>query len=132
MASDNSQRGTILVVDDNRDICSIAKRFLETEGWTVVTAADGEEGLRFYEQHRSAIVLVLTDVVMPNKNGLELADRVLGMDSQLPVLLMSGDAECDYRGLQCLAKPFGAAELVDKISRVLEANPLSERATSSA
>jgi DNA-binding response OmpR family regulator len=36
--------GTILVVDDNLDICAFAKRFLETAGWTVVTAADGAEG----------------------------------------------------------------------------------------
>src|SRR5271154_7038916 len=113
------QCGTILVVDDNLDIRAFAKRFLETAGWTVVTAADGEEGLRFYAEHQASIVLLLTDVVMPNIDGLQLADRVLRMDSRLPVLLMSGDAWAAYRGLECLAKPFRSAELLDKVSRAL-------------
>jgi len=124
--------GTILVVDDNLDIRAFAKRFLETAGWTVVTAADGEEGLRFYQQHQSKIVLLLTDVVMPNINGIELADRVLEMDSHLPVLFMSGDAWGAHRGLECVAKPFRSAELVERISRVLNGNTRPERSISAA
>ena len=119
----DSQCGTILVVDDNTEIRSFAKRFLETAGWTVLTAADGQEGLRSYEEHQSRIVLLLTDVVMPNIDGFELADRVRGIDRSLPVLLMSGDARCDYRGLECVAKPFRPDELLDKVTRVLNANP---------
>ena len=126
------ERGTILVVDDNVDIRGFAKRFLETAGYTVVTAADGKEGLHVYEEHQSSIVLLLTDVVMPNINGIELADRVLEMDSQLPVLFMSGDAWGAYRGLECVAKPFRPAELVERVSRVLNANADSVRAASAA
>jgi two-component system cell cycle sensor histidine kinase/response regulator CckA len=125
-------RGTILVVDDNLDICAFAKRLLESAGWTVVTAADGAEGLRFYEQHQSNIVLLLTDVVMPNIGGRELADRVLRMDSRLPVLFMSGDTWIAYRGLECIAKPFRSAELVASVSRVLRANARSETTASAA
>jgi DNA-binding response OmpR family regulator len=124
--------GTILVVDDNLDIRAFAKRFLETAGWTVLTAADGEEGLRFYEEHHSSIVLLLTDVTMPNINGLELADRVLEIDSQLPVLLMSGDARGAYRGLECVAKPFRSAELVARVSYMLKAKARSETTVSAA
>jgi CheY-like chemotaxis protein len=127
-----TQCGTILVVDDNLDIRAFAKRFLETAGWTVVTAADGAEGLRFYTEHQSTIVLLLTDVVMPNINGFELADRVLRMDSQLPVLLMSGDAWAAYRGLECIVKPFRSAELLDKVSRALHANTHAERSSTAA
>ncbi len=93
---------------------------------------DGEEGLRFYQEHRSAIVLLLTDVVMPKINGLELADRVLGMDSQLPVLFMSGDAACDYRDLECVSKPFRPTELIETVTRVLSANAHSQKAVSTA
>jgi CheY-like chemotaxis protein len=125
MAHDR-QCGTILVVDDNLDICAFAKRFLESAGWSVVTAADGAEGLRFYQEHQSSIVLLLTDVAMPNIDGHELADRVLRMDSQLPVLFMSGDAWGSYRGLECISKPFRSTELVERISRVLSANTHSE------
>jgi CheY-like chemotaxis protein len=126
------ERGTILVVDDNVDIRGFAKRFLETAGYTVLTAADGEEGLRFYEAHQSSITLLLTDVAMPKMNGVELADRVLGMDSKLPVLLMSGDVESDFRGLQCVAKPFQPAELIERVDRVLNAKSVPARAASAA
>ncbi len=119
----DSKCGTILVVDDNRDIRMFAKRFLETAGWNVVTAADGAEGLRFYEEHQSNIVLLLTDVMMPNLNGWELADRVQGIDSQLPVLFMSGDDWSAHQGLECVAKPFLPAELLAKVNRVLNARP---------
>ena len=105
MASDK-QLGTILVADDNADIRKFAKVFLETAGWSVLAAADGEEALQFYRAHQSAIVLLLTDVMMPKVNGYELADRVLWIDSKLPVLFMSGDQKNAYRGLECVPKPF--------------------------
>ena len=114
--------GTILIVDDNVDVRAFAKVFLEHAGYSVVTAADGEEGLRYYEMHQSSIVLLLTDVRMPNMNGLDLADRVLGLDSQLPVLFMSGDAWSADRGFGCVAKPFRSADLVERVSRVLNAS----------
>lgn len=114
--------GTILVADDNADIRKFAKVFLENAGWNVVTAADGEEALRFYLAHQSAIVLLLTDVIMPNLDGYALADRVQAIDSKLPVLLMSGDQVDAYRGLECLEKPFHPGELVNKVSRLLRAS----------
>jgi CheY-like chemotaxis protein len=123
---------TILVVDDNLDIRKFAKIFLEHSGYTVVTAADGDEGLRIYQEQRGGIALLLSDMRMPNMNGLELAARVLRMDSQLPVLLMSGDARCDYGGLECLVKPFRPAELMEAVSRLLNAKAHAERAASAA
>jgi two-component system cell cycle sensor histidine kinase/response regulator CckA len=131
MAHDG-QRETILVVDDNLDIRKLAKMFLEHSGYTVVTAADGDEGLRMYEEHQPNIALLLSDVKMPKMNGLELAVRVLGMNSQLPVLLMSGDAGCDYGGLECVVKPFRPAELIEAVSRVLNGKTHSERTASAA
>jgi len=130
--TDDSQCGTILVVDDNADVLGLAKRFLEAAGYTVVTAADGREGLSRYEQHQSSIVLLLTDVVMPEIDGIELAKRVQGMDSQLPVLLMSGAAQSECRDLQCIAKPFRPAELTETVSRVLFAKAQSKRTASAA
>jgi DNA-binding response OmpR family regulator len=128
----DTYRGTILLVDDNFDIRVFTKMFLEAAGYTVVTAADGEEGLHFYEEHQSSIVLLLTDVVMPKMNGLELADRVLQINSRLPVLVMSGDSRSAYRSLERIAKPFRPAELVERVNRVLNANTHSERTASAA
>ncbi len=128
----DTHRGMILVVDDNDDIRAFAKVFLEDAGYAVVTAADGDEGLRRYQAHQSTILLLLTDVRMPNLNGLELADRVLAIDSQLPVLFMSGDAERTHRGSGYVAKPFRSAELLERVSRMLDANTRSERTAPAA
>jgi two-component system cell cycle sensor histidine kinase/response regulator CckA len=128
----NTPHGTILVVDDDVDIRVCAKVFLERAGYSVVTATDGDEGLRYYETHQSRILLLLTDVMMPKIDGLELADRVLGIDSKLPVLFMSGGAWSPFRGLECVAKPFRSAELVERVSRVLNRNPHSKGTAPSA
>jgi CheY-like chemotaxis protein len=131
MAHDR-QRGTILVVDDNADICMLAKLFLENAGYDVVTANDGDEGLRFYKEHRSNIILLLTDVVMPNVGGIELADCVLGIDSQIPVLFMSGSPGCSYHGQEFLLKPFRPAGLIKTVGRALNAKAHPERTASAA
>ncbi len=130
--TEDSRHGTILVVDDNLDIRTLAQRFLELAGYTVITASDGEEGLCFYQQHQSSIVLLLTDVKMPKVNGFELADHVHAMDSRLPVLLMSGDVRCDYRDLECLAKPFRPTELMEAVSRTLYATAQVKSTASAA
>jgi len=118
----DTQCGTILLVDDNVDVRAMAKVFLEHAGYSVATAADGNEGLRYYEQHRSSVLLLLTDVMMPNMNGLELVDRVLGIDSQLPVVFMSGDPWGAHRGLECIAKPFLPTELLEGVKRTLSSS----------
>lgn len=117
--ADQIRSGTILVVDDDANVRSLAKKLLEIAGHSVITAADGEEGLRCYEKHRSNIVLLLTDVVMPNVSGFQLAERVLRMDSEVSVVLMSGDTPRDYQSLEYLAKPFSPTELIETVNRVL-------------
>lgn len=129
---DDTQHGTILLVDDNADILGLAKRLLEIAGYGVITASDGREGLRFYMEHQSRIVLLLTDVTMPNMGGLELAEHLLGMDAKLPVVFMSGDARSAHRGLECLAKPFRPDELIEVVNRAVYANARPERAASVA
>jgi CheY-like chemotaxis protein len=124
----DTQRGMILVVDDSVDIRGLAKRLLEKAGYAVLTAPDGEEGLRCYEEHRSDIVLLLTDVMMPRMNGFELADRVLSMDPQIPVLFMSGQEWGAYRGLKCVTKPIAPAELVELVDQALKVYTLPDRA----
>jgi len=116
------QREAILVVEDDLDIRALIKTSLENAGYTVFTADDGEDGLRVYKMHQPSIALLLTDVTMPRMNGVDLADRVLQLDSQLPVLFMSGDAlRLNLRSV-CLAKPFNSAVLVGTIAQVLHAS----------
>jgi two-component system cell cycle sensor histidine kinase/response regulator CckA len=131
MAGDG-QCGTILLVDDNADIRALAKMFLENAGYAVAMAADGAEGLRFYRENQSSIMLLLTDITMPNMNGLELARRVLGIDSRLPVLVMSGGACGAPEGLEWIAKPFRPLELIERVALALNARAQEERAVSAA
>jgi|ERR1700726_210789 DNA-binding response OmpR family regulator len=114
---------TILVVDDNLAIRAIAKTFLENAGYSVIAATDGEEGLGFFLQRQSSISLVLTDVMMPNMNGFDFADRVLEFDSRLPVLFMSGSTPDASRGYGCLPKPFNGAVLIDRVTEILRRRP---------
>jgi DNA-binding response OmpR family regulator len=130
--ADDGPRGTILVVDDNPDIRGFAQMFLENAGYKVVTAPDGVEALRFYREHQSSIMLLLTDITMPNMNGLELASCVLAMDSGLPVLVMTGSACSDYQGLENIAKPFRPAELIHRVGLVLNARSKTEVSASAA
>jgi CheY-like chemotaxis protein len=124
----NTQGGKILVVDDSVDIRGLTKSLLEKAGYAVLTAADGAEGLRCYQEHQSDIALLLTDVRMPHINGFELADRVLSMDSQMPVIFMSGEEWADYRGLQCVTKPILFDVLVELVDQALRVHTLSNRA----
>lgn len=128
--ADDKRRGTILVVDDNPDVRHLAKRLLETAGHSVITAADGAQALRLYAQHQEGIVLLLTDVTMPNIGGLELANCVRGMNSQIPVLFMSGDVSSAYLGAQLIEKPFRPADLIETVDRVLHANASAQKQVS--
>ena len=116
------QRETILVVDDSLDLQRLIRGFLEGAGYTVITASDGEEGLRVYEQFKSGIGMVVTDVAMPRMNGLDLADRILEYDSELPVLIMSGELVTLDRNFEFIAKPFSPPELIGRVGKVLDAS----------
>jgi two-component system cell cycle sensor histidine kinase/response regulator CckA len=73
----NTERPTILVVDDDCAVRKVVKLFLERAGYAVLTASDGEEGVSVFQQHQENIALLLSDVLMPKMGGLQLADTVL-------------------------------------------------------
>ena len=114
----NGHRGAILLVDDDDSIRRLVKVSLERAGYAVFVASDGVLGLALFKQRQREIALLLTDVAMPNMNGLELADRILELDETLPVVFMSATSGAD-RGNGCVSKPFLGAELIAKIGTVL-------------
>ncbi len=111
----------ILVVDDEASVRRMVRTILERAGYAVVEAANATEGQRIVEQEPSA-ALLLTDIVMPGKNGLWLAAHVHQYRPGLPVLFMSGYAQ-DYQeelsGSVCIRKPFTPAELVTAVMDIL-------------
>ncbi len=83
-------RETILVVDDEFEVRSLARDILESNGFTVLEAASGEEALRLAEAHPHPIHLLLTDIVMPGINGGQLAERMRVFRRETKVVYMSG------------------------------------------
>src|SRR5260370_35752073 len=80
---------TILVVDDDSAIRTLVKLWLEMEGYGVLIAADAETAMKLYDP--STVALLLTDVVMPDISGLELADQLLRRGRQLWIFFLCGD-----------------------------------------
>ncbi len=118
---------TILVVEDEEALRQLTARLLENAGYTVLSAADGEQALATYERHAGRIDLLLTDVVMPRMNGRLLAERLTKAGPALKILYMSGytdDAILHHgvldTGTQFLAKPFTEVDLTRKIRAVLD------------
>jgi two-component system cell cycle sensor histidine kinase/response regulator CckA len=115
------------VVEDGEAVRSLVCLMLVQSGYRVLEARDGREALRLCETHPEPIQLVLTDLVMPNMQGGELADRLRRVRPGLRVLLMSGytDEPIVQRlgrdSLAFLSKPFTSVGLADKIRQVLDA-----------
>jgi len=118
---------TILVVEDEEALRKVARRTLDAAGYTVLTAADGDDALLTSAQHVGAIHLLLTDVVMPRMSGRALAQELAKTRPTLKVLYMSGytDNAIVHHGVldtgtHFLGKPFTAADVMHKVREVLD------------
>ena len=81
---------TVLAVDDEELVRSLVRRFLEADGYSVVEAASGSEALELAKTHVSSLRLLITDVLMPEMSGTELAERAERLSPRLRVIFMSG------------------------------------------
>jgi len=124
---------TILVVDDEALVRSMARDILMGAGYRVLEAADGEQALRVAEEHPGAIQVLLTDVVLPGINGKDLAARMAALRPETKMLFMSGRAAevvSETRVLipvdAFLAKPFTVDRLLSKVrERIEDRSPFS-------
>jgi two-component system cell cycle sensor histidine kinase/response regulator CckA len=119
---------TVLLVEDEDAVRRIAQRILVGEGYRVLVAASGPEALELAAGNPRAIDLLLTDVVMPQMNGSELAGRISAGNPGLKVLFMSGytDDVIVRQGIlqpdtQFIGKPFNSDALKRKVREVLDA-----------
>jgi two-component system, cell cycle sensor histidine kinase and response regulator CckA len=124
--ADLRSRETILLVEDEDLVRSLARRVLEGRGYQVYAAPCGAEALELFDQLPGRPDLVVTDVVMPGMGGRELAERLRDRQPDLPVLFMSGYTTDDVlrQGIQAeavhfLQKPFTPDSLARKVRDVL-------------
>jgi len=118
---------TVLLVEDEGAVRSVAREVLQMVGYTVLEAETGEEALQQAEQHSGAIHLLVTDVVMPGMSGRELAARLLVDYPTLEVLYLSGytDEAIAHHGvlqagIELLHKPFTPDALARRVREVLD------------
>ena len=127
-------RETILLVDDEPQVVSLVREMLLREGYQVLGASEGTEALQIAREHPEPIDMLLTDIVMPELNGRELAGRLKAMKPALKVLYMSGFMKetilkyysISITGIPFLQKPFTRETLARKVREVLDA-PQVER-----
>ena len=84
---------TVLLVEDDEMVRTIIADSLRAQGYTVMDACRGDEALLLCECHCGPVHILVTDIMMPGMNGLELAERVIKFHPQIRVLFMSGYAE---------------------------------------
>lgn len=113
----------VLVVDDEAAVRRFAVRVLERESYVVVEARDGVEALEVIRQKDTAIDVVVSDIVMPRLNGVELTQALVVSHPNLPVILMSGYAPGGLAELgiaapcAILPKPFQSDRLLEEVRR---------------
>jgi two-component system, cell cycle sensor histidine kinase and response regulator CckA len=119
-------RGTILLVEDEAGVRDSAAEYLIESGYTVLKASRGTEALEIAERYESTIDLLLTDLVMPQMSGTELAKRIAEMRPQVKTIFMSGYSNNLLSAQQMsdsrhvlLRKPFRLSALGERVSETL-------------
>lgn len=119
---------TILIVEDEDGVRELLCHTLDNFGYRVLTASDGEEGLKVSREYDGAIDLVVTDMVMPNMGGREMVAEILKVRQDVKIIFMSGYSESlvmqndllDHRSI-FLSKPFDLDVLAAKARALLSA-----------
>ena len=114
---------TMLVVEDDEAIRQLVVMLLQQKGHDVLWASNGLEGLMVYSSYRTRLDLVLTDIDMPQMNGIGLATRIRALDPSRKILFMSGQASENPNGLgtyPMLSKPFRPDQLIAAIEGALK------------
>lgn len=125
-------QNTILVVDDDKNICELLRLYLEKEGYAVTLAYDGQQGLSKFRENVPDLILL--DVMMPNMDGWQVC-REIRKTSQCPIIMLTAKSETIDKvlGLELgaddyVVKPFDSKEVVARIKAILRRTTLSTEA----
>lgn len=119
---------SILVIEDNEDIRALYKRILERAGHKVIEAADGKAGTRLYRE--APADLVITDIIMPEKEGIETIKELTNDFPDIKIIAISGGGSAMASSVclslagklgakRTLSKPIQTSQLLDAVSEVL-------------
>lgn len=117
---------TIMVVDDDPNICEMLSTILTKNGFEIVASSKPQEAISVFKERGREIDLLLTDIVMPGINGVELYRQLASMRPDLPVLFMSGysmgmltEQQIEMPELHILQKPFTPSRLIETIEELV-------------
>jgi len=117
---------TILIVEDQTDVRQLITEILKQNGYHIIEASDGEDALEKCKNYNKDIHLLITDVIMPNMNGIELRERIISIYSDIKVIFMSGYADNVIAEMGILdideifiEKPFMPSDLLTKIKETI-------------
>jgi CheY-like chemotaxis protein len=121
---------TVLLAEDQSSIRAVLRELLESKGYKILEAQNGSQALELAEHHTGSIEVLVTDVIMPQIRGLELAKRVTELHPDICVIFMSGYSEdallenqlLSERTMTLIQKPFEPEELAQKIRESLSRN----------
>ncbi len=102
----------ILIIDDEDELRSMLHQMLEQAGHEVTEAVNGAEGIQLYEQGRPD--LIITDIIMPEKEGVETIIALRRADPDLPIIAISGGGRLDATDFLTMTKKLGARRTLSK------------------
>jgi CheY-like chemotaxis protein/two-component sensor histidine kinase len=118
---------TVLVAEDDAALRDLSRIVLESFGYTVIAAEDGEEAVTRFMENRERIGLVLLDMIMPKKNGKEVGEAIRKVCPGMKIVFMSGysmeivtNKELVEAGFDFIQKPFPSKDLLAKVREVLD------------
>ncbi|MEW6236700.1 MAG: PAS domain S-box protein [Candidatus Omnitrophota bacterium] len=125
---------TILIIDDDKMLRELCKSLLAEYGYTILLAADGEEGLDIYLREKDRISLIILDLSLPRLSGGELLERILAVEPGAKIIISSGYKEDaasrlppHFKAAGFSAKPYRFGELLQKVRSALDAPPIDGR-----
>jgi len=118
---------TILVAEDEPNVCKLVTGILADYGYEVLLAEDGRDAVKQFVAHRDRIALILMDMIMPRQSGKAAADEIRQLQPEMKILFSSGYTADFIRnrgvnedGMELIMKPFQPLELLRKIREMLD------------
>jgi DNA-binding response OmpR family regulator len=128
LIKENPKMARILIIDDEVTIRDLLIKILEREGYETMNAPDGKEGIRLYRENPAD--LIITDLIMPEKEGIETIMELRRDFQNVKIIAMSGGGKIDadtylqiaktIGAIETIAKPFDRKELLNRVQGILE------------